>query len=55
MMAELQLPHPRLIPTLDFAFSFDDVDEASPTDYATQMSGTATFWNRCGEATTADG
>jgi hypothetical protein len=27
----------------------------SPTDYATQMLGTATFWNRCGEATTEDG
>ena len=23
--------------------------------YATQMPGTATFWNRCGEATAEDG
>ena len=28
MMAELQLPQTGLIPTLDFVFSFDDVDEA---------------------------
>jgi hypothetical protein len=24
-------------------------------NYATQMLGTATFWNRCGEATTEEG
>jgi len=24
-------------------------------NYATQMLGTATFWNRCGEATAEDG
>jgi hypothetical protein len=33
----------------------DGVCETSPTDYATQMLGTATFWNRCGEAMTEDG
>ena len=27
----------------------------SASNYATQMLGTATFWNRCGEATTEDG
>jgi hypothetical protein len=28
---------------------------ASSLGYATQMPGTATFWNRCGEATAEDG
>jgi hypothetical protein len=28
MVAILKLPQPGLIPTLDFAFSVDDVDEA---------------------------
>jgi len=27
----------------------------SASNYATQMLGTATFWNRCGEATTEEG
>jgi hypothetical protein len=44
--------HPGMLPVV-----LNHMRQALPSasNYATQMLGTATFWNRCGEATTEEG